>query len=156
MTVAAAYGIGVLALALIAWLSRSRAIRIMLILLGMEWLCVAGAVGDDRFWLANPMTIATVALAVTVISRTLAVNALTLTVMGLYGVSMLLALVAALAGYTLERWYFEAINGIFALRLTTVGGWGVWRAVRHRGALGHPRDMVVPESSATLARQRSL
>lgn len=155
VTWAEGYGLGVLALAAIAWFSRDRTTRILLIAVGQEWAIYNAAVGDDRWWAGNPATIATVAIAVAIMARFLPVNRLTLTLMALYTISMLLAVSAAFAGVTQARWYFDLINGTFALRLLTVGGWGVWCAVRRKRLVGSDRALLFHQGRATFSRRRA-
>ena len=120
----------------------------------LEWLIQNAAVDPDRWWALNPANIGTVALSAWLMTRLLPLNPLTRTLLGIYAATMLLDVTVAFSGATTERWYFDAVNGTFALRLLIVGGWGVWCWLRHRSALGAHRPLPLPASRATLARHR--
>lgn len=149
-----AYGIAVLVLGGTVVLSRDRTTLIMSLILGGEWLICNVAVGHDRFYLANPASIASIALAITLMTQLLPRTRLTLTLAGIYAASMGLACWAALASLTLERWYFDAINGTFALRLLVVGAWGVRSAICNRRSVGRDWPRSLSSRPATMVKHR--
>lgn len=151
--VATAYGLSVLAIALLAWLSRDRTVRLVWLIIALTWLANNLAIGDDRFWMLNPAGIATDALAAAVVTH-LPRNRLTVTVFLLFGLKLTNHLVAAAAQTTTQRSYFDLNNGMFALQLLATGGWGVWCALRHWHSLGPDRSGVVLAPRATLVRRR--
>ena len=149
------YGIAVCVVVLIVWQSHDRTTRIMSAILGFEWLAQNAAVDPDRWWALNPANIGTVLFAVVIMTSFLPVTSLTLGLFAIYGATMLLDVWVAFAALTLERWYFDAVNGTFALRLLVVGGWGGWCAIRHWRSVGDDRPLPVSSSRATLVRRRA-